>query len=208
MRPHEMGNGRADAWVERIEENRRLENLSDPLQEGVRGLFGQGAGATVRSVLRGEFLGHPLHPALTDLPIGAWTAGLVFDLASLGGSRELARAAQASVAVGVVGAIGAAVTGLADWSETEGKAQRVGVVHAALNAVGLGLQIASLAQRRSGRGSGRLLSALGCACAFASAYLGGKLVYRLGTGVKVSQRAAYSARGAERYGADLPRDFQ
>lgn len=211
MQPHEMGNSRAraEAWVESIENNERLETLSDPLQGQIRGLFQRGMGPSARSFLRGEWLGHPLHPVLTDLPIGAWSAAMIFDLASLTGSRDFKRAAQASVAVGIVGAVGAAITGMADWSETEGKSQRVGVMHAALNSVGLGFQIASLSRRRSGRSSGRLLSAVGYTIASASAYLGGKLVYRLGTRVEGRARPAYeSARAGESYGADFTGDLQ
>lgn len=210
MQPHEMGNARASAWVERIENNQSLESLSDPFQEQVRGFLQGSMGRGARSFLRGDWLGHPLHPALTDLPIGAWTAATIFDLASLGGSRELKRAAQASVAVGVVGAVGAAITGMVDWSETEGKSQRVGVAHALLNTVALGFQIASLGRRRSGRSPGRLLSAIGYSVATASAYLGGKLVYRLGTRVERREQPSYvSGRSAgEAYGTDFAGDLQ
>lgn len=208
MQPQEMGDARARAWVERIENNQRLETLSDPLQMQVRGFLEGSTGRGARSVLRGDWLGHPLHPVLTDLPIGAWTAAMIFDLASLTGSRDLRRAAQASVAVGIVGAVGAAITGMVDWSETEGKAQRVGVMHAALNSVGLGFQIASLSRRRTGRSSGRLLSAMGYAISAAAAYLGGKLVYNLGTRVEVQEQPSYTSTRGEAYGTDFTGELQ
>lgn len=209
MQPHEMGNSRAEAWLESIENNQRLETWSDPLQERVRDFLSQGSFRSAGSFLRGDFLGHPLHPALTDVPIGAWTAAMLFDLASLGGSKELKYAAQASVAVGILGAVGAAITGMVDWTETKGKSQRVGVAHALLNTVGLGFQLASLGRRRTGRSSGRLLSAMGYACTVGAAYLGGKLVYVLGTHVEEETQPSYgSGRGAESYGADFTGDLQ
>jgi len=211
MQPHELGNARAGWWVERIENEERLESLSDPFQSGMRTLFQGSTGQNVRSFLRGDWLGHPLHPVLTDIPIGAWTAATIFDLASLMGARHLERAAQASVAVGVFGAIGAAVTGMADWSGVEGKSQRVGVVHAGLNAIGLGLQIASLVRRRTGRGSGRVLSGLAFLISSSAAYLGGQLVYQLGTRVsgRPQEKAYPSGRGmGESYGADFTGDLQ
>ncbi|MFO7155569.1 MAG: DUF2231 domain-containing protein [Pseudomonadota bacterium] len=209
MQPH-TGNARAPGWVERIENEERLESLSDPVQRGLRKAFGKPAGRSLWSFLRGDWMGHPLHPALTDIPIGTWTAATIFDVASLLGYRHLATAARASVAVGVAGAVGAAITGLADWAGTEGRSQRVGVVHAGLNSLALGLQIASLARRYSGTGSGRLLSGLALVVAGASAYLGGKLVYQLGTRVAARREAgAYSGRAmGEPYGAHLPGDLQ
>jgi nitrite reductase/ring-hydroxylating ferredoxin subunit len=76
------------------------------------------------------------------------------------------------------------VAGVADWSDTESDARRVGLVHAMLNSLGLGCFVWSLLARRGGsRGLGMALSTLGLALASVSAWLGGELVYRLGTGV-------------------------
>ena len=67
--------------------------------------------------MNGTWLGEPLHAALTDLPIGAWSVAIIFDLLDVvRARREFAVAADTSIAIGLIGAAGAAVTGLADWS--------------------------------------------------------------------------------------------
>src|SRR5256885_15002335 len=72
----------------------------------------------IRNVLNGTWLGEPLHVVLTDVPIGAWTMAIIFDaLDSVRDRHEFSRAADTSVAIGLVGAAGAAVTGLTDWSD-------------------------------------------------------------------------------------------
>ncbi|HEY8490737.1 MAG TPA: Rieske 2Fe-2S domain-containing protein [Dehalococcoidia bacterium] len=132
----------------------------------------------VRDVLHGTWLGHPLHPVLTDVPVGAWTAALLLDAA---GAR---RGADVAVGAGIVGAAAAAPAGVADWSYTRGGTRRLGVAHALLNTVALGLYSLSLVRRLQGRrGSGVAFSLAGYAVVLASAYLGGELVYRLGTQV-------------------------
>ena len=92
------------------------------------------AGRQIKNAVHGVWLGHPLHPVMTDVPLGAWTTALVFDTAeSATGDRAFGRAADIAVGVGVAGAVGAAITGLTDWSETDGRAKRVGLVHGLLN---------------------------------------------------------------------------
>ena len=88
---------------------------------------GGDAGRGLKDVLNGTWLGHPLHPAITDVPVGAWTAALVMDLL---GER---RGAKIAVGVGLAGALGAAASGLTDWLDTYGTPRRLGVVHAAVN---------------------------------------------------------------------------
>jgi nitrite reductase/ring-hydroxylating ferredoxin subunit/uncharacterized membrane protein len=137
----------------------------------------------VKDVLHGVWLGHPLHPALTDLPIGFWTSSTVLDL--VGG--EAARpASTACVAAGVLTAVPTAMAGAADWTalgETE-RPKRVGVVHAAFNATATVLYAASWVARRKGRHrSGVWLGLAGAAAASAGGYLGGHLAYRNAVGV-------------------------
>jgi nitrite reductase/ring-hydroxylating ferredoxin subunit/uncharacterized membrane protein len=129
---------------------------------------------------------------LTDVPIGASTAALVFDLLALTSHRkELAAAADTSIAVGLVGAAGAAVTGLTDWQDIVPPARRIGLVHGLINVAGVALFASSLIMRkRQARSAGRLLSVLGYAVATAAAYLGGHLVYEQGMGVDHNQGQA------------------
>jgi nitrite reductase/ring-hydroxylating ferredoxin subunit/uncharacterized membrane protein len=158
-----------------------LDALAEPVQDVVRGVP-----KPVRDVLDGVWLGNPLHPALTDVPLGAWTTAFLLDL---GGSR----AADDALVVGILGAVPAAATGLNDWSHLKGETRRVGTVHALLNTTGVTLNLASLILRRRGkRGLGRTLSGLAYAGALFSAHLGGQLSF--GYGVRVNRTAFETPR--------------
>jgi nitrite reductase/ring-hydroxylating ferredoxin subunit/uncharacterized membrane protein len=164
-----------------------LDALAEPLSQAVRGAY-EAAGDTgrqLKNAAHGVWLGHPLHPVFTDVPIGAWTTALALDAAAAAShDRGMARAADLAIAVGLVGAVGAAVTGLTDWSETSGQSRRTGLVHGLMNLTATGLFAASYALRKSGsRGAGRSCSAVGYAVAAAAAYLGGNLVYDRRIGV-------------------------
>ena len=106
------------------------------------------ASPQARSVLLGRQLGHAVHPLLTDAPIGAWMSALVLDLAGGAGAED---AARKLVGVGILSAVPTALTGVAEWSHTEQRDARVGVVHAASNGVALALWTASYVARRRGR---------------------------------------------------------
>lgn len=170
-----------------INEQKWLESAADALQPAVKGFFGAVGPARreVKNFLHGTWLGHPLHPVLTDLPLGAWTVTLLLD--AMDGCRErrgLARAADASVALGLAGAVGSAVTGLTDWSETDARPRRLGVAHAVLN-MGATLFFASslVCRSRGRRASGRATAVLGYLAMVGAAYLGGDLVYHEQIGV-------------------------
>ena len=139
----------------------------------------------LRNFLNGTWLGEPLHVVLTDLPIGAWTAAMVFDLLDLMvGRHEFASAADASIGIGLAGAAGAAVTGITDWSDVDPPARRLGLVHGLVNLGGTALFAMSLLLRRKKyRRSGLVASALGYAVMSYAAHLGGKLVYEHRVGV-------------------------
>ena len=139
----------------------------------------------LRNFLNGTWLGEPLHVVLTDLPIGAWTAAMVFDLLDLMvGRHEFASAADASIGIGLAGAAGAAVTGITDWSDVDPPARRLGLVHGLVNLGGTALFAMSLLLRsKKYRRSGRVASALGYAVMSYAAHLGGKLVYEHRVGV-------------------------
>src|SRR5690242_12502494 len=105
-----------------IDRQEWLDPLGDQVQKAVTGAF-EAAGPTgqqVKNALHGTWLGHPLHPALTDVPIGAWTAAVVMDaMDNINGSNRLGPAADAAIGIGLVGAVASAVTGLTDWSATD-----------------------------------------------------------------------------------------
>lgn len=147
------------------------------------------AGQPVRNFLHGTWLGHPLHPAITDVPVGAWTVAAVFDAyESVTGDTTYSAGADACVGIGLVGAVGAALSGMADWQHTSRPARRIGVVHALLNIAATGLYITSWLQRRGDeREDGLTTSFLGFATVMTSAWLGGMLSYEQKIGVDHAQ---------------------
>jgi nitrite reductase/ring-hydroxylating ferredoxin subunit/uncharacterized membrane protein len=164
-----------------------LDALAGPLQRGIASAYEAGGGVAqrVKGALHGTWLGHPVHSALTHLPIGAWSTAVVLDSLDEGrAQRGVHRAADAAVGLGVAGAVAAAVTGLTDWQHTDGDARRTGLLHAMINTAALGLFTTSLLLRRSGlRPAGRATALAGLGAVLVSAYLGGRLVYRDRIGV-------------------------
>jgi nitrite reductase/ring-hydroxylating ferredoxin subunit/uncharacterized membrane protein len=157
--------------TERIGQASGLDPVSDKLQRLVGGLP-----RTVRDLLHGVWLGHPLHPALVHVPVGAWLSGAILDL--IPGQR---RAATMLLATGTVAAVPAAVAGLNDWASLDRDQRRTGLVHALANGAAVALYAGSLVSRS--RGGGRVLSYAALGIAGAGAYLGGHLAYRQGAGV-------------------------
>jgi nitrite reductase/ring-hydroxylating ferredoxin subunit len=169
--------------AEAIERLEPLDRIAEPLQKGVRTVVRQGSAA--KDVLSGTWLGHPLHPPLTDVVIGAWTSALLLDVLGGDGAED---AADRLVAAGILAAVPTAAAGLSDWAELRGGTRRVGAVHALGNTTALVLHALSLRDRRRGRrGRGIVLSASGYALATFSAWLGGHLSF--GRGVGVNQTA-------------------
>lgn len=169
-----------------IEQQRWLETVSAQVQPAITRTFAAGGplGRTVKNFLHGTWLGHPLHPVLTDIPLGAWTTALVLDgLEVATGHHAFGHSATTAIKVGLLGAVGAALTGVTDWQHTEQRARRLGLLHGLLNTVAAALYTTSVVQRqRQQRSAGRWWAFLGFVVANGAAYLGGDLVYgeRLG----------------------------
>ena len=129
----------------------------------------------------GRWLGHPLHPALSDLPIGLWTGALMLDFIERDKGPDPQRGIDAAgvfSAAGILAAGATAATGIADWSVSDDRDRRVGLFHGVLNTAALGLQGGSLAARLAGyRRTARGLGAASLAITGAAAYLGGHLVF-------------------------------
>lgn len=165
-----------------LSEHDAIDELSLDLQEWLGGALDQLPESVVEA-LRGEWLGHPLHPALVHLPLGGWMIAGVLDFAPLGGSAEerqhREKAADAALLLGTVGGLGAIATGWTEWTSARGQARRTGLIHGALNETAFFLNVGSLLARRQGkRGLGRALSGAGLGLALAGGLLGGQLVYR------------------------------
>jgi nitrite reductase/ring-hydroxylating ferredoxin subunit/uncharacterized membrane protein len=161
--------------VGRIED---LDRIAGPLAKAVKQAVGQG---TVKDLLSGSWLGHPLHPLLTDVTIGSLTSATLLDV--LAGERG-EDAADVLVGIGIASALPTVAAGAADWSDSYGEEMRAGVVHALSNAVGVGLYALSLAARRRGdRGVARALGIAGMTSMSVGGYLGGYLSHSRGVGV-------------------------
>jgi uncharacterized membrane protein len=129
-------------------------------------------------VLRGRWLGHPLHPVMVTVPIGAWMAVPILDVT---GQRI---AAQRLVAFGIAAALPASITGLAEYTTLDTTQRRVAVVHMAANTVSLGCLARSWWHRHDGfalRGAGWSLA--GLAISGVAGALGGHLSYSQSAGV-------------------------
>lgn len=146
----------------------------------------------VATLLRGDPFGHPLHPVLVDLPIGFWTSATVLDL--LGG-RAGAPMARRLIGLGVLSAIPALASGLAEYPSTDHiERRRVTAVHAASNAAATAMFALSWRARRNHRLLGMLLAAVASGLATAGGALGGHMAFAMGMGVRAGDD---SAEGSE-----------
>lgn len=162
--------------------------IDEKLQKLVDKAFYGGGSDTaqeIRNFLNGTWLGEPLHASLTDVPLGAWTMALIFDVLDMVGNRhEFSLAADVSIGIGLMGAAGAAAAGLADWSDVDPPARRVGMIHGLLNVSATALFATSLVLRRKKmRTQGRISAALGFSVMMVAAKLGGEMVYTHRVGV-------------------------
>jgi nitrite reductase/ring-hydroxylating ferredoxin subunit/uncharacterized membrane protein len=157
----------------------------------------------------GRWVGHPLHPALSDLPVGLWTGVAILDVTDrVPAPRRGFDAAGVLSAAGILAAGATALTGLTDWTVSDDQDRRVGLFHGLLNTVAFGLQGASLCTRMTGhRSTARALGAASLTVTAAAGYLGGHLVFTRGAMVN---RVAWTI-GPRRWtravqDADLPDD--
>jgi nitrite reductase/ring-hydroxylating ferredoxin subunit/uncharacterized membrane protein len=164
--------------IESIENASALDAPIEKVGKVAANLIPQGP---VKDLLCGTWLGHPLHPLLTDVAIGLWTGSVAIDF--LGGKNGRG-AADKLLALGTLSAIPTAASGLSDWIDTYGDERRVGFVHAVGNLAATTLFATSyLARKRGKRGLGVALSLAGTSAMTAAGFLGGHMSYRLGAGV-------------------------
>lgn len=139
------------------------------------------ARGSLKNLLSGTWLGHPLHPLLTDIPIGAWVMATALDFTT---GRSGRKAARRLVGLGVLAAVPTAAAGAADWSDSYGREQRLGAVHAIANITATGLHFLSWRARKNGHNlTGMGLSLAGLGLTAAAGYLGGMLSFGMGVGV-------------------------
>jgi nitrite reductase/ring-hydroxylating ferredoxin subunit/uncharacterized membrane protein len=169
----------SDSLAERAESWKALE----PLGRTVGGWFSSIVRpGPLKDLLAGTWQSHPLHPMLTDVPIGAWTSALLLDL--LGGA-ERHRAADSLIGIGVLAALPTAVTGLNELADTEdGGEVTIMTAHGVGNVAAVTLYGLSYVFRRGGaRRLGTVLSLAGAGVMTGSGFLGGHLSFRKGIGV-------------------------
>lgn len=111
-----------------IEDQRWLDTPGYKLEHGLALTFNLAGSRSrgLQDLLHGRWLGHPLHPVLTDVPVGAWTTAAILDVAGAvsAQSGNYRRAAQLAVGAGVLGGAAAAVTGLTGNILRTGRAAR------------------------------------------------------------------------------------
>lgn len=164
--------------VDALEQMTALDSIGKTIGSFVRDLLGRG---DIKDAISGTWLGHAVHPPLTDVVIGSFLGVSLLDL--LGGSRK---ASERLLGAGLVAAVPTALTGANDWADTEiadGAVRRVGLVHASANTSALMLYAASLgARRRGASGRGATLALAGTAVMTVGGYLGGHMSYTRGVG--------------------------
>jgi uncharacterized membrane protein len=149
-------------------------------------------GKRPRSILAGRY-GHPIHPILVTMPIGAWVASVIFDIVALASSDKEATFAEGAywlIGIGIIGALLAAVFGLIDLAGIARgtKAFRTGLVHMAINLIVVVVFVIDFLVRAAGdyeeaTVGGLVLSLIGLALLGVSGYLGGQLAYSYGVRV-------------------------
>jgi uncharacterized membrane protein len=164
--------------VHRIESDPRWDPVAAKLDASGQPLAQGEAGG----LLRGEWLGHALHPLLTDVPLGCWQAAMFLDV--LGGRRSRT-ASRRLIGIGVLAALPTAATGMVELAGVEDRSmRRVGAVHAVGNTIALGFYMSSWrARRRDRHFRGMALSLAGGSLAMFTGYLGGHLSFGRGVGV-------------------------
>lgn len=176
MRPS-PGN-RLHRLLDRVEGSGAVDPLAERLSRTVTATTRRSG---TKWLFNGTWLGHALHPVLTDFADGAWMACSFLDIF---GPRDAAPAARRLAGFGLLAAVPTALSGLAEWSETEGKERRVGLLHAGTSSAAFALYGCSyLARRRERHVAGVVLGVVGGVVAVIDGYVGGHLTLALGVGV-------------------------
>jgi nitrite reductase/ring-hydroxylating ferredoxin subunit/uncharacterized membrane protein len=166
-----------------LERARALDRLAGPAQRAAR-LLPPGK---TRDALHGVWLGHPLHPVLVQVPVGAWMSAAFLD--ALGQDGDGARHL---IGLGLLASVPAAVAGSADWAEQHEQQLRTGVVHAAANSAAIGLYAGSLlARARQRTGLGKALGYAGLAAVAVGGLLGGDISYRQAGGANHAEETPH-----------------
>ena len=202
----ERSEGVLDGWLRR---QGWLEPVSDFVQKVVGGFYGAlgQPGRMLRDLMHGVWpLGHPLHPALTDVPLGAWFAAVVLGFASDIWPQLPAVASPAALAVGVVVSLGAAAAGYTDFHDTFALERRAAMLHGLTMTLVIVVMVISLAVSvfHGSPGLALGIATVGLVISLFGAYIGGHLTFRFGTMVN---RHAFTEFPDEWFEAGAAKDF-
>ena len=169
----------------RIIKSNLIREISASLDKLLHRCFGAPAMRRLKIFLNGTWIGHPLHPTLTDIPIGAWTLTILLDLIGLSfGFPQLGLASSIATGIGVAGAAAAAAAGLADWMDVDPPEKAIGAFHATVNASATILFLISVLMRWGRHWQpdwGTFVLALaGYLLVISGGYLGGVMVFHMG----------------------------
>lgn len=157
-----------------------LDDVAASLHKLTTPILGEDAPKSLKDALYGVWLGHPLHPVMTDVTLAGFVMSMVFDV------LDEEEAADISLGVGTLTSVGTAISGAAQWYDLQNmeEPKRIGALHAALNSTALGFYATSLALRRNDhRGAGLATAWTGHALSLTSAWIGGHLSFVSGIGV-------------------------
>jgi len=165
-------------------------------------------------ILKGKWLGHPLHPIIVHLPMAMWPGALIFDLLSKWqiGGNAMVRLSFYAISFGLVASLLAVPTGVVDWTgiKKEKPAWKIGLYHMILNllvallfAINLGLRMQTFREATEVAGAPLVLSVIGTGLLIGSAYLGGRMTYHYGISVARMSKDEWREI-AEAGGANLP----
>lgn len=164
------------ALLARVEDADTLDDTTDVAAQLAERVI---AHAGLEGLLRGSWLGHPVHPLMVTVPIGTWMAAAVFDI----GFRDVTTARRL-IAIGLAATPPTVLAGWADYPLLDRRQRRVGLVHAGSNAVGATLFALSYrAYRRDRNRAGRTWLLLGLGAISVGGALGGHLSYAQGAGM-------------------------
>jgi uncharacterized membrane protein len=162
--------------LESVESFRPIDRIDEPLQRWLRRRLPDNR---IVNFIRGSWLGHPLHPILVQVPIGAWLSSAILD--AVPGQHTAARRLVLS---GIISAVPAAIVGVVDARDLTPRPRRVAGVHAATNSTALACYITSYLLRRNGRiDTAKRWSLLGLTAVSIGGLLGGHMAYAQGAGV-------------------------
>lgn len=155
----------------------------------------------IRDLLNGTWLGHPIHAAITDVPVGALGISVILDLANQRTGADM------SLVVGILAMLGAAASGAADYADTDGTARVRATTHSTIMVVALLVFLVSLGLRAGGpadRTVPIVASVMGFLLLSAGAFVGGDVVFLLGNMVN---RHAFRGGGSTWLALEVPADL-